>query len=64
MLGLSDTALPGNDYVGEVTGAGSADTGYYYLLATDETYADTLKFPNHTTRRLIRIGYCIHGTLR
>ena len=57
VLGLSDTALPGNDYVGEVTGAGSADTGYYYyLLATDETYADTFKNPDHTTRGLIVSG--------
>lgn len=46
----------GNDYVGEVTGAGSADTGYYYLLATDETYADTFKNPDHTTRGLIVSG--------
>jgi len=56
VLGLSDTALPSNDYVGEVTGAGSADTGYYYLLATDETYADTFKNPDHTTRGLIVSG--------
>lgn len=56
VLGLSDTALPGNDYVGEVTGAGSAGTGYYYLLAADETYADTFKNPDHTTRGLIVPG--------
>ena len=56
VLGLSDTALPGNDYVGEVTGAGSANTGYYYLLAIDETYADTFKNPDHTTRGLIVSG--------
>lgn len=37
-------------------GAGSADTGYYYLLATDETYADTFKNPDHTTRGLIVSG--------
>lgn len=64
VLGLSDTALPGNDYVGEVTGAGSADTGYYYLLATDETYADTFKNPDHTTRGLIVSGTAYTALLR
>ena len=63
VLGLSDTALPGNDYVGEVTGAGSANTGYYYLLAIDETYADTFKKSRPHHPRFNRIGYCIHGTL-
>ena len=53
VLGLAEGALPDMDYLGEVTGAGSADTGYFYLLSTDETYADRFKNPDHTTRGLI-----------